>query len=89
MGLVFFWGLEWGSQRFAFPQGGKRRWERASLKVSKVRETDRRAEREREREREREIERGAEGELGRQREGGRGCAQSSPGFSPEFHSSDA
>ena len=37
-------GLEWGTQRLAFPQGGKRRCERVSPKVSKVRETDRQKE---------------------------------------------
>lgn len=67
-------GLKWDSQGFAFPQGGNRRWERASPKVCK-------SERDTQRERERkERERGRERERRGGRERGRGCVQNPQGF---------
>lgn len=82
-GLVL--GLEWDPQGLAFTQEGNRRGKCASLEIGK---RERHTQRERElRERERQRKRESQG--GRGGAEGGGCAQSSPGFFPEFHSSDA
>lgn len=82
-GLVL--GLEWDPQGLASPQEGNRQWDCASLKTGKSERDTQRGRKQKERERGRGRGRVREAEVWR----GGGCVQSSPGFFPEFHSSDA
>lgn len=79
IGGCFLFGVGMGLSRACFSSG---REQKMGANVSKGFKSERNTQRKRA-----ERERKAEGELGKW--GGGGCAQSSPGFSPEFHSSDA
>ena len=80
IGGCFLFGVGMGFSRVCLSSG---REQKMGANISKGFKSERNTQRERElKERERQRESWGRG-------GGRGCAQSSPGFSPEFHSSDA